>query len=270
MIRLALTNIAMFGFPMARLHLANSLARNGTDAKLTDSLAGKVRLILTNPPFGACFQGNDLVKYKIATRWSRRFPGRLDSEILFMERYLDWLAPGGQLIAVVPDSILTNQGVFEDLRRGITNEIELCSVVSLPTVTFGVAGTNTKTSIVHIRKCAKAQKGTSQPTAFAICRDIGFTVTTKANHRAKLVQGAGDLPKISEELISKDAKLTSIRWVPKAPSLARWDAQHHASLTAEIEQRINGGHDDDVYVSDVAELVDERADPRRWGAKHFN
>src|SRR5205085_204734 len=46
--------------------------------------------------------------------------------------------------------------------------------------------------------------------------------------------------------------------------------QHHASLTAEIEQRINGSHDDDVYVCDVAELVDERADPRRWGAKHFN
>src|ERR1043166_8916553 len=48
MIRLALTNIAMFGFPMARLHLANSLARNGTDAKLTESFNGKGRLILTN------------------------------------------------------------------------------------------------------------------------------------------------------------------------------------------------------------------------------
>src|SRR5439155_24704730 len=78
MVRLALTNIAMFGFPMARLHLANSLARNGVDAKLTDSLVGKVRLILTNPPFGACFQGNDLLKYKIARQWPRRFPGRVD------------------------------------------------------------------------------------------------------------------------------------------------------------------------------------------------
>jgi type I restriction-modification system DNA methylase subunit len=270
MVRLALTNLAMFGFPMARLYLANSLSRNGPDGKLTESFEGKAKLILTNPPFGASFHGNDLVKYRIATHWSRRLPARLDSELLFMERYLDWLAPGGQLVAVVPDSILTNQGVFEDLRRGIANEIELCSVVSLPTVTFGVAGTNTKTSIVHIRKRARAQKGTSQPTAFAICRDIGFTVTTKANHRVKVVQGDGDLPKIFEELISKEAKLTPIRWVPDAPSLARWDAQHHASLTAEIEQRINGSHDDDVYVCDVAELVDERADPRRWGAKHFN
>src|SRR5207249_3604972 len=156
MVRLALTNMAMFGFPTARLHLANSLARNGEDGKLTESLVGKVKLILTNPPFGASFQGNDLVKYQLATNWSRRFPGRLDSELLFMERYLDWLAPGGQLVAIVPDSILTNKAVFEELRRGIANDVELCTVVSLPSVTFGVAGTNTKTSILHLRKKSKA------------------------------------------------------------------------------------------------------------------
>jgi type I restriction-modification system DNA methylase subunit len=269
MIRLALTNIAMFGFPMARLHLANSLARNGADAKLTDSLNGKVRLILTNPPFGACFQGNDLVKYKIATQWARRFPGRLDSEILFMERYLDWLAPGGQLIAVVPDSILTNKAVFEELRRGIANDIELCAVVSLPSVTFGVAGTNTKTSILHLRKKSKAN-GSSHRTAFAICQDIGFTVSTKANQRMKIMQGEGDLPRILNEINEPPAKPNLVRWLEDAHVLERWDAQHHASLSAEVEQRLNRKSDADLYVSDVAELVDERADPRRWGDKQFN
>jgi hypothetical protein len=269
MIRLALTNIAMFGFPMARLHLANSLARNGTDAKLTDSLNGKVRLILTNPPFGACFQGNDLVKYKIATQWARRFPGRLDSEILFMERYLDWLAPGGQLIAVVPDSILTNKAIFEELRRGIANDVELCTVVSLPSVTFGVAGTNTKTSILHLRKKSKANSS-SHRTAFAICQDIGFTVSTKANQRMKIVQGEGDLPRILNEIAEPPAKPNLVRWLEDAQVLERWDAQHHASLSAEVEQRLNRKSDADLYVSDVAELVDERADPRRWGDKRFN
>lgn len=269
MIRLALTNIAMFGFPMARLHLANSLARNGTDAKLTDSLNGKVRLILTNPPFGACFQGNDLLKYKVATQWARRFPGRLDSEILFMERYLDWLAPGGQLIAIVPDSILTNKAVFEELRRGIANDVELCTVVSLPSVTFGVAGTNTKTSILHLRKKSKAARAPHR-TAFAICQDIGFTVSTKANQRIKLVQGDGDLPRILREITDSSTKPHSVRWLEDAQALERWDAQHHASLSAEVEQRLNRKSDTDLYVSDVAELVDERADPRRWGDKQFN
>jgi type I restriction-modification system DNA methylase subunit len=269
MIRLALTNIAMFGFPMARLNLANSLTRTGADVKLTDSLVGKVKLILTNPPFGACFQGNDLVKYKIATSWTRRFPVRLDSEVLFMERYLDWLAPGGQLIAIVPDSILTNQGVFEDLRRGISDRIELCSIVSLPTVTFSVAGTTTKTSILHLRKKDKAA-GAGRNTAFAICQDIGFTVSTKANQRTKVVQGEGDLPRILEEITSRPAKPTFVKWLDDAQSLERWDAQHHASLSAEVEQRLAHKAQGDFHVSDVAELVNEQADPRRWGAKQFN
>lgn len=269
MIHLALTNIAMFGFPMARLYLANSLARNGRDAKLTDCLAGKVKLILTNPPFGACFQGNDLVKYKIATAWSQRGTGRLDSEILFMERYLDWLAPGGQLVAIVPDSILTNKGVFEALRRGLADNIELCSVVSLPSVTFGTAGTNTKTSILHLRKRAKA-RDTKHRTAFAVCTDIGFTVTTKANQRIKVVNGSGDLPRILAEIVHPPTKPEYVKWLENAHALDRWDAQHHASLSAEVEQRLSRKCDGDVYVSDVAELIDERADPRRWGTADFN
>jgi hypothetical protein len=209
------------------------------------------------------------VKYKIATQWARRFPGHLDSEILFMERYLDWLAPGGQLIAIVPDSILTNKAVFEELRRGIANEIDLCTVVSLPSVTFGVAGTNTKTSILHLRKKSKAN-GSSHRTAFAICQDIGFTVATKANQRMKIVQGEGDLPRILNEITEPPPKSNLVRWLEDAHVLERWDAQHHASLSAEVEQRLNLKTDEDLYVSDVAELVDERADPRRWGDKQFN
>lgn len=269
MVRLALTNMAMFGFPAARLHLANSLVRNGEDGKLTESLAGKVKLILTNPPFGACFQGNDLVKYQIATNWSRRSPGRLDSELLFMERYLEWLAPGGQLVAIVPDSILTNKAVFEDLRRAIADKIDLVNVVSLPSVTFGAAGTTTKTSILHLRKKDR-RNGNPARTGFAICQDIGFTVSTKANQRVKVVDGQGDLPTILSEILTPPAKPHFVKWLDDATSFERWDAQHHASLSVEIEKRLAKRMDYDLYVSDVAQLIDDRADPRRWAAKEFN
>jgi type I restriction-modification system DNA methylase subunit len=267
MVRLALTNLAMFGFPKARLYLANSLSRNSVDGQLAESFVGKARLILTNPPFGASFDGNDLVKYRIMKEWPRRVPTRIDSEVLFFERYLDWLAPGGQLLAVVPDSILTNKGIFEDLRRGVAEEIELLAVVSLPPVTFSAAGTSTKTSVVHLRK--KADRATRSRAAFAICEDIGFTVSTKSNHRVKVVQGDGDLPKILAEIESR-SPAERIRWINEPTSRDRWDAQHHASLTTEVELRLAGDRDGDVYVSDVAELVDQRVDPRRWGAKRFN
>jgi hypothetical protein len=268
MVRLALTNIAMFGLPMVKLHLANSLARRGEDGKLTESLEGKVRLILTNPPFGATFQSNDIVKYRIATSWSRRFPGQLDSELLFMERYLDWLAPGGQLVAIVPDSILTNKGVFEDLRKAIAPQVDLLDVVSLPSVTFGAAGTTTKTSVLHIRK-RDPRNSLNVKTGFAICQDIGFTVSTRANQRIKNVQGHGDLPKILAELVTPTPVTSLVRWLEDASTLDRWDAQHHASLSTEIEKRIERRTEQDLYVSDVARLVDERTDPRRWGTESF-
>lgn len=49
----------------------------------------------------------------------------------------------------------------------------------------------------------------------------------------------------------------------------RWDANYHASLSAEIEQRINHPSASDIFVSDVAELSAERTDPRRWGTGTF-
>jgi predicted RNA methylase len=269
MVRLALTNIAMFGLPMVKLHLANALARTGDDGRLTGALDGKVRLILTNPPFGATFQSNDIAKYRIATTWTRRFPGQLDSEVLFMERYIDWLVPGGQLAAIVPDSILTNRGVFEDLRKAIGPQVDLLNVISLPSVTFGAAGTTTKTSVLHLRK-KERQGDVNVKTGFAICQDIGFTVSTRANQRIKNVQSHGDLPRILADLIGPPKTPGFVRWIEDASGLDRWDAQHHASLSAEIEERIGQRTEQDLLVSDVAELVDERTDPRRWGTEAFD
>ena len=111
MIKLALTNLALFGIPSVNLHLANSLRRFRNEAEITNQLSGRVKLILTNPPFGAEFSGDDIELYKIATNWSKRSLKSVDSEVLFMERYIDWLAPNGVLVAIVPDSILTNRGL---------------------------------------------------------------------------------------------------------------------------------------------------------------
>jgi hypothetical protein len=112
--------------------------------------------------------------------------------------------------------------------------------------------------------------GEAHRTAFAICQDIGFTVATRANQRTKAVHGTGDLPAILEEIQAASAKPKVVKWLEDATALERWDAQHHASLSTEIEQRLNRKYDSDLRVSDVAELVDERADPRRWGTRQFN
>ncbi len=266
MVKLALTSMALFGFPAAKLHLANSLARSGRDAALTASLDGRVRLILTNPPFGAEFTGPDLSAYKIATTWAHRPQAKVVSEVLFLERYLDWLMPGGRCIAIVPDNILTNRSIYEDLRRSLASKIDIRSVTSLPTVTFAAAGTTTKTSALHIR----AQKD-PHPTFFAICHDIGYTVTTKGAQRTKKPTGVGDLSAILKEFTEPDKISVYGRWVESIAiaHAARWDATYHASLPVEIEQRIRQPLPSDLFVRDLAELVNDRVDPGQWEGDSF-
>ena len=267
MIKLALGNLAMFGVPAAKLHLANALGRTNRDGKLTSDLEGRAGLILTNPPFGAEFRNPDLTHFRIASEWSAVPPAKVDSEILFIERYLDWLAPGGRCVAIVPDSILTNRGLFETLREQLAPEIEIRSVTSLPVVTFGAAGTQTKTSVLHFRK-RKAAKAASR--AFvAICRDVGFEVVTRGSQRTKVKHSDGELASIANDFVSKKSSDFG-RWVNQVETTSRWDAGYHVGLDPEIVQRIENITSDDILVSDVADLANEREDPRRRGTGTFS
>lgn len=266
MIRFALANMALFRFPAARLHLVNALALEGEDAGVTRSLDGTAGLILTNPPFGATFSGPDLHGYRIAEGWATRTPRSVDSELLFVERYIEWLRPGGQLLAIVPDSILTNKGLFEDLRRGIGSAVEVLTVTSLPPVTFASAGTSTKTSVLHLRK----KDGHEWPrTIFAVCEDIGYTVATRDSRRSKQHTSEGDLPKILGTVLGWSDS-ADCRTVPRVEQAPRWDAGFHASLPLPIQRRIDAALDDDVRLGDIAFISTERVDPRRSAEPTFS
>jgi len=268
MIRLALTNSAMFGLPAARLHLANALDRVGDDAPIGDEIGGKARLILTNPPFGAEYAGRDLDGFKIATSWASRPPRKVDSEVLFLERYLDWLCEGGQLVAVVPDSILTNKGVHRDLRDGLRDVVELLAVISLPPVTFGAAGTLTKTSIVQLRKTARTDRAPGR-TYFARCERIGYTVATRGAQRSKVASGENELPGILDEARAGPERPGCGRWVQDATRAARWDAGYHIGLPPELEAALRRQAGTGVTVGQVADLITDRVDPRRRGRVTF-
>lgn len=260
MIKLALTNLAMFGVPTANLHLANALVRTGSDAALTNSLEGSAKLILTNPPFGATFPIAEIARYRIAQQWCGKPLRSADSEILFMERYIDWLAPGGVLVAVVPDSVLTNRGTFEDLRRGLAPMVEVISVISLPQVTFGVAGTNTKTSILHLRKAARKVAG-GRKVYCAVCENIGYEVSSRGAQRTKVSTGASDLGEIlSEACGSKPPRLGAL--VEFEENASRWDATFHAGSPV-VRKLTSDWGNGVVRVRDLAELVSERENPER-------
>ncbi len=256
MIHLALANMALLGAPKARLHLSDALDRS--HHRIGDSLEGKARLILTNPPFGAEHRGNDLRRFRLASVWSSRAPAKIDSELLFMERYLDWLAPGGQLVAIVPDSVLTNRGLFSVLRTNLAQHIEIRAVVSLPAVTFGSAGTSTKTSVLYLRKRPNGPRGVR--TFASVCRDIGYEIVTRGSQRMKVRTGEGDLPPILEAFRGGSPGPVPFRVVEDISASERWDAGYHVGFSESLVQALR---DDKrrIAVKDVAELSNERVNP---------
>lgn len=264
MIKLALANMAMFGLPAAHLQLANSIAKPSSNPRATQRLDGTVGLILTNPPFGAEFEKADTTGFRIA-KTDQNVMGRLTSEVLFIERYLDWLRPGGQLVAIVPDSILTNKGIFQSLRDQIKQQVEIRSIISLPSITFAASGTTTKTSILHLRK--RNATRARRPSRFAICSEIGYSVVTRGAQRMRVGHGSSELPGILLSIQSGDE--LRFRFVDDAEELMRWDAGFHAAIPSNVEKRLLEHRKGDVRVSNVANLSGERDDPRRWGTKTF-
>lgn len=261
MIRFSLTNLALFGVSVANLHLANSLRTFGRDIQGSQDLKGRVKLILTNPPFGAEFFGQDIKSYKIASRWSSKTNKSVPSEVLFIERYIDWLAPNGILVAIVPDSILTNRGIYKDLRDGIKKQIQLLSVISLPPVTFGVAGTHTKTSILHLKKVDNEPKS-SYSVYFGICENIGYEVSSRGTQRKKIKNGDGDLEKIAAEVCQENSTEFG-QYINFSTNEERWDANFHNGLAPYIREKISKKGTNVIKIKDIAILSDLRQDPRR-------
>lgn len=95
--------------------------------------------------------------------WQQVKGGSIDPAVLFVDRCLQLLKPGGRLLIVLPDGILCNSGdryVREyimgkkDEKTGefVGGKAIVKAVISLPSDTFKLSGTGAKTSILYLQK----------------------------------------------------------------------------------------------------------------------
>ncbi len=198
MVRLSVVNLALFAAVEHNICWGNSLHAGG----VLDEHRGQVDLILTNPPFGARFTSEDIARagelvfpiYSgIAT------PGQsVDSELLFVDRNLALLRPGGHLIIVVPDGVVSARGQAALLRQQLRGRARVCAVVELPKVTFAQAGTQTKTVILHLQKEVPSSKAAEARVFIARAADLGFQVSRRKGAAVKVIEGRDDLPLVLE------------------------------------------------------------------------
>jgi type I restriction enzyme M protein len=120
-------------------------------------------IVLTNPPFGARISVDDkriLKRYKLGHMWEKIKNGqwkitdkilpRQAPQVLFLERCLQLLKPGGRMAIVLPDGVFGNP-TDRYILQYIFQVSKVLAIVSLPPETF-LPGTHTKTSVLFLEK----------------------------------------------------------------------------------------------------------------------
>jgi type I restriction enzyme M protein len=124
----------------------------------------KFDVILTNPPFGSNIpikSKSILENYDLGYRWNyikkreqwestKQVLDGQAPQVLFIERCLDMLRPGGRMAIVLPDGILGNQ-TNGHIRQYIMERSHVVAVIDCPIETF-LPSTSTKTSVLVLQK----------------------------------------------------------------------------------------------------------------------
>jgi type I restriction enzyme M protein len=154
---------------------------------------GRFDIILTNPPFGANVEPSDIVhdsdvaiNRETAKRYTEEYgdlytdaiariraavgkpiaslfelakgeKSKIKTEILFLERCLALLRPGGRLGIVLPEGIFNNPSLAY-VREFCENFAFIRAVVSLPQETFLSSGASVKASLLFLQKFTEKEQ----------------------------------------------------------------------------------------------------------------
>jgi type I restriction enzyme M protein len=113
-------------------------------------------IVLTNPPFAGEIKGVLLNRYDLGFKWDKDFQktskhqNKVSRDVLFIERDLNFLKPGGRMAIVLPQGVLNNTQM-QYVRKFILSKAKLLAVVGLHGNTFK-PHTGTKTSVLFLQK----------------------------------------------------------------------------------------------------------------------
>jgi type I restriction enzyme M protein len=129
---------------------------------------GTFDVVLTNPPFGAKIpiKGTAVLsQYELGYKWGRdketkepvsstQLEEQRSPQLLFLERCLQLLKPGGRMGIVLPESILGNPS-YEYVVAFLQQHTIIRGVVTMPEALFktsGKGGTHTKVAVLFLEK----------------------------------------------------------------------------------------------------------------------
>lgn len=166
--RIAMMDMVLHEDGHSNIECNNALANYEEFDKRRDVKPNKYSKLLTNPPFGAIVKDPKILQQYTLGK------GRLSqkTEVLFIERSLDLLKPGGKMGIVLPDSILNNS-TLQYVRDYILKNSRVIAVVSLPSHAFSPSGAGVKSSLLFLEKRGNTVTA-NQLIFMAVANNIGF------------------------------------------------------------------------------------------------
>jgi type I restriction enzyme M protein len=122
-------------------------------------------VLMANPPFAGDIKQSDMLSpYELAHKKNGKLERAVARDLLFIERNLDFLKPGGRMAVVLPQGRFNNSS-DQQLREFIMERCRILAVVGLHPNTFK-PHTGTKTSVLFV------QKWNDDERAGPLCRNV--------------------------------------------------------------------------------------------------
>ncbi|MDO9537564.1 MAG: class I SAM-dependent DNA methyltransferase [Thermoplasmata archaeon] len=171
MVRISLMNSVLHGISGVNIQYADTLSKRFAEAE-------QYTVVLANPPFKGSIDKsdiNDLLTIKTTK-----------TELLFVERMITLLQPGGRCGVIVPDGVLFSSSNAHKGLRKLILENQLEAVISMPSGVFKpYAGVSTGVLIF-------TKGGRTDKVWFYDMKDDGYSLDDKRT----FLDGKGDIPDI--------------------------------------------------------------------------
>lgn len=179
-------------------------------------------VLMANPPFAGDIKQSDMLSpYELAHKLNKDGSlGKLESavgrDLLFIERNLDLLKPGGRMAIVLPQGRFNNSS-DQRVRQYISSRCRILAVIGLDLNTFK-PHTGTKTSVLFV------QKWNNDPEAGLLCENAEDYEVFFATQRMESKDSSGDKI-IARDQDGKMLRDTHGHWV------IQHDLYNHDGLT---------------------------------------
>jgi len=251
----AMLRLAFEGGSGTEVVCANALLE---DEQLNNSFD----VVITNPPFGSKGKVEDqniLKFYQLARKWNKSQTGDWEKtrtvtigqspEILFIEKCIKLLRPGGRMAIVLPDGLLQNIS-NSHVRFWIRSQAKLLGVVSIPQEAFIPYGTGIKTSLLFLQKLPADIENVFMAQIQKIGYDVKGQPIYKYDSNGKLIKTPSGLPIIDDDLDlivnaynkfknnNRDLQDEKIYVVPQKSLNTRLDVEHYQPEDSKLLEKL--------------------------------